>query len=700
MKHFNHVKQLDQSDCGAACALNVLNYYGIDMNFDYLRDLLNTTKKGTTASNIVRGFIKLDFDSKLIKIKNLTNNIFDKISYPTIALTMIENSNHYQVLHGLFRNKLIVSDPLNDSIKKVPIEKFIEYFTGYLILVEPNFKYNTPTKIKKYKFLNKTLKICFEYKFILLSALIVSILVAGLSIINSYFYRIAFDMAIPENNAYFLSQLVLVFFIFILFKNIFEYTRTSLVSLLSKRIDQSLSSKYLEHLFQLPLNFFNNRESGDILTRFNDSSNLRNFISTTFISTIIDLFMIIMTSIVLFYENKQLFIITILPVIIYIALWTLFNSKLQSMEKQSLEQYSKLSSEIIQSLGGIEVINCLEKQSFISTKLKSSFKKFLMKSYGFVYFTNLNTFLSRTVQSIFSLLVLWIGVQQIINDESSIGQLLTFTTLSTYFITAVERIVTSQPEIIKSIVATKRFFQYLDYPVEEKSNQNSLNNVNKIELKNFTFSYEINNVIIDNLSLTIKRNEKIAFIGESGSGKTTLAKILTGLIPCEKGRIFINDIDITEIDKKDLLKKILYISQEPFLFKGTIKENLCMGQEFSDYDIEKSCSLASILEEINSFENGFNYYLQENAQNLSFGQRQRISLARALLHKTDVLIFDEVTSNLDHATSHAIMSNLNEIDCTKIFITHKLEENNYYDKIIDIKNSILINNSDKEHVFI
>lgn len=125
-----------------------------------------------------------------------------------------------------------------------------------------------------------------------------------------------------------------------------------------------------------------------------------------------------------------------------------------------------------------------------------------------------------------------------------------------------------------------------------------------------------------------------------------------------------------------------------------------MGQEFSDYDIEKSCSLASILEEINSFENGFNYYLQENAQNLSFGQRQRISLARALLHKTDVLIFDEVTSNLDHATSHAIMSNLNEIDCTKIFITHKLEENNYYDKIIDIKNSILINNSDKEHVFI
>nr|WP_285289439.1 ATP-binding cassette domain-containing protein [Bacillus sp. ISL-57] len=172
---------------------------------------------------------------------------------------------------------------------------------------------------------------------------------------------------------------------------------------------------------------------------------------------------------------------------------------------------------------------------------------------------------------------------------------------------------------------------------------------------------------------------------ESGSGKSTLAKLIVKLYQCGDNQIFINNLDICSINTDSLRKKVLYLSQNTFFLKGTIKENLCLGKEFSAEDIDEACRLACMDNTIKNLPYQYNYTLSEDASNLSIGQKQRLSIARALLHKPDVIIFDEITSNIDKGNTDKIMENLKSYNGIKLFITHKIEDLDYFDKVYTIK---------------
>lgn len=638
----------------------------------------------------------LGFEAKLVRLKQLNLDSLRKVVYPCIAHTFVAGLEHYIVLYGLKNDKLIVSDPQKEKLCLLRFDDFFSTFTGVIILANPlsNNSLILPMQKKKNSASHKIYRICkHNLKYLLLSAFFA--LAAAISaVVFSYIYRAAFDFVVPEKNEDLLNQIIGTFFLIILAKGLFEFLRGMFISMLSRKIDDRLANQFLTKILNFPLNFFYSRENGDTLARFYDISNVRNLISNTLILSVIDFMTICITSFILFKENQQLFIISLSPVLIYLCINSLFFNQLHKSSKKSIEDQSYLTSHMIQVLEGMESIHGLNKQSYVHRNLINKFKGVLKRNFLFSLLSNINISLTRTIQSLFSLIVLWAGIKQIINDQSSIGQLMTFTALASYFILSVERLVNAQPDIIKSYVAINRYYEYLDYPTPKNSVPGIIYRIDSIIFDKLSYSYT-NRKVLENLSLVISRNDCIAIVGQSGSGKTTLAKLLVRILDSNEGKLMINQTDINTLDIYSVRQKIIYLSQNPFFFAGSLQENLCMGTDFTEKELIIACETACIWEEIQLMPGQLGYTVLESGSNFSLGQKQRLSLARALLNKPEVLICDEIMSNVDVEKCRIIYNNLQNIQLTRLYITHKPEDIPYIDKIFDLDQNELIKNREE-----
>lgn len=310
--------------------------------------------------------------------------------------------------------------------------------------------------------------------------------------------------------------------------------------------------------------------------------------------------------------------------------------------------------------------------------------------------TNIQNSLKSITKSIFAIFVLWFGAYLVINQKCSIGSLITFNALTVYFIDPIERIMNLQPKIQSAIVASKRINEILELEVEKMKDNTECKSqslLGDIVFENIDFRYGLKELTLNNINLKIREKEKIALVGESGSGKTTIAKMLLNFYKPDKGDITINSYNILDIDKSVLRKKIAYISQKSFFFSGTIYDNLKLANENATYEaITKVCKEAHIDKFIDSLPNKYYTILEENASNLSEGQKQRLSIARALLKNPEIIIMDEATSNLDLLTEKAIIETLNECTSgiTTIIIAHRLSTIRKCDKIFVLEKGCIV----------
>ncbi|WP_143328817.1 peptidase domain-containing ABC transporter, partial [Clostridium beijerinckii] len=285
----------------------------------------------------------------------------------------------------------------------------------------------------------------------------------------------------------------------------------------------------------------------------------------------------------------------------------------------------------------------------------------------------------------------------VLKRDITIGEVISFNALLAYFIGPIERLINLQPQLQSAIVASDRLGEILDLELEK-----SLSEGKKIKpksllghviLEDVDFRYGVRELVLKNINLSIKSGEKIALVGESGSGKTTIAKLLMGFYEIERGEIILNDYNIKDLNKEVLRDKISYISQESFFFSGTIRENLQFANEDLNYeDMISACKKAEIHDYINGLPLRYETILEEKGGNISGGQRQRLSIARALLKKPDILIMDEATSNLDSITEKAIQKTLEECsgNTTTIIIAHRLSTIIKCDKIYVMENGKII----------
>ncbi|GAA0071092.1 peptidase domain-containing ABC transporter [Clostridium sardiniense] len=676
IKKYYCIKQHDYKDCGCACLSTICKTYGLKYPISKIREVAGTDKMGTSALGIIQAAEKLGFSAKGVKA-NKPQDIFGEIPLPAIAHVVIDKKFlHYVVIHKISEKEIIVADPAKGIVKYKPSD-FFAIWTGVLLIMTPTANFKKGNEVKGV--FSRFFDLIKPQKGLLVNIFLASILITIFGILGSFYFKFLLDDIVPNNLKQSLTIFSIGFIVLGLFKVILEAFRTQLLIHLGQRLDIPLMLGYYDHVVNLPMNFFGTREVGEIISRFNDASKIRDAISGVTLTMMIDVLMVLIGGFILYSQSTLLFSITIIPLILYGIIVFIFKNNIEKVNRETMESNAKLTSYLVESLNGIETIKAFNSEREVNLETEKRFIKLIKAIFKNGTINNLQVSLKSGVKGIFAISILWIGTIQVLNGKISFGELLTFNALLAYFLTPIENIINLQPTLQTAVVAAERLSEILDLELEKSKEEHKKINPDSlkgdIKFENVDFRYGTRSLVLKNINMNIKSGQRIALVGESGSGKTTLAKLLLNFYQCEKGEITINSYNLLDVNVEALRNKIAYISQETFLFNGTIIENLMLGNPYLTYEeIIEACKKAQIHEFINSLPLRYNTLVEENGSNFSGGQKQRLSIARAILRKPEILIMDEATSNLDSITEKAIEKTIHEFSkgMTTVIIAHRL----------------------------
>lgn len=670
------VPQIDARDCGVAALASIAKFYGSDYSLAHLRELAKTNKEGTTALGIVKAAKEMSFETRAIQA-DMSLFEMEDIPYPFIVHVNKEGKlQHYYVVYKNIKDHLIIGDP-DPTVKvtKMTKERFTSEWTGVAIFLAPAPSYK-PHKDKK-NGLMSFLPLIFRQRSLIFYIVLASLLVTLINIGGSYYLQGILDEYIPNQMKSTLGIISIGLIITYILQQMMSFSRDYLLTVLSQRLSIDVILSYIRHIFELPMSFFATRRTGEVISRFTDANSIIDALASTILSLFLDVSILIIIGSVLLVQNTNLFLLSLISVPIYIIIIFAFMKPFEKMNNDVMQSNSMVSSAIIEDINGVETIKSLTSEETRYQKIDSEFVDYLDKSFKLSKYSILQSSLKQGAQLILNIVILWFGAQIVMTGKISIGQLITFNTLLSYFTNPLENIINLQTKLQSAKVANNRLNEVYLVESEFKNTQTLTDSqflAGDICFEDISYKYGFGRDTLNNINLTIKQGDKVSIVGISGSGKTTLAKMIVNFFEPYKGRITINNNDLKMIDKKVLRQHINYLPQQAYIFSGSILENLTLGanQMISQEDIIKACEIAEIRQDIEQMPMGYQTELSDGA-GLSGGQKQRIALARALLTKAHVLILDEATSGLDVLTEKKVIENLMAMtDKTIIFVAHRL----------------------------
>ena len=604
------------------------------------------------------------------KVKLISKNVLEFTAYYSRFNPL------YYVVYQTKKDYLIIGDP-DPSVKitKMSKERFFSEWTGVAIFLAPKPSYQ-PHKDKKNGLLS-FLPLIFKQKSLIAYIVLSSLLVTIINIGGSYYLQGILDEYIPNQMKSTLGIISVGLVITYILQQVMSFSRDYLLTVLSQRLSIDVILSYIRHIFELPMSFFATRRTGEIISRFTDANSIIDALASTILSLFLDVSILILVGGVLLAQNPNLFLLSLISVPIYMFIIFSFMKPFEKMNHDVMQSNSMVSSAIIEDINGIETIKSLTSEENRYQNIDSEFVDYLEKSFKLSKYSILQTSLKQGTKLVLNILILWFGAQLVMSSKISIGQLITFNTLLSYFTTPMENIINLQTKLQSAKVANNRLNEVYLVESEFQVQENPVHShflMGDIEFDDLSYKYGFGRDTLTDINLTIKQGDKLSLVGVSGSGKTTLAKMIVNFFEPYKGHISINHQDIKNIDKKVLRRHINYLPQQAYIFNGSILENLTLGGNnmISQEDILRACELAEIRQDIERMPMGYQTQLSDGA-GLSGGQKQRIALARALLTKSPVLILDEATSGLDVLTEKKVIDNLMSLtDKTILFVAHRL----------------------------
>lgn len=685
MSKYPFIQQHDEKDCGAACLSMISEYYGLKLPIAKFRELIKVDNQGANIYGLVTGAKKLGFDAEALEgdtdelLEGIENT---EIQFPFVARIVNEQMfEHYIVVYGINKGSVIIGDPGKNRTTKIPLTQFADQWQGQIVTFVPNDSFNQKNErkgsFKKYfRYIASQKKLLV---FVFAISLVVSLINISGAAIFEYILSDSFDMVDVANGKVFANIHVVCIVIILMYilRVVLNNLRGYLLALTAKKVDDSMTLDYYNHLVELPVGFYETRKTGEFMSRFYDTSKIRDAISTATLTVMLDTIMAIGCGILLCYINVTLFLITLVIMVLYALVIFLFKNPIKAINHELMEQDAQVTSFLKESIDGMETVKAYQHENAIKRKVEDLYKHLTHRNVHGALIYNFQDSIISFIASTGLVVLLWVGACLCVDNVIDVADLFVFYYLINYFLDPLSNLINLQPELQTAIVAAERLNDVLDVETEEENSEKlALEDLRgNIKIENLDFRYGNRELVLRNVNMEFEKGKKIAIVGESGCGKTTLAKLLLSFYQPECGRIIIGDRNLSEYTIFSIRKHIAYVSQDIFLFSDTIYNNLRLGNEdVTDEEIRRICEQCGISSFIESLPLGYNTMLEENGNNLSGGQKQRLAIVRALLRKPDVLIMDEATSNLDTITEKSIKEMLEQFSDTMtcIIIAHRM----------------------------
>ncbi|AUB35009.1 ABCB-BAC, ATP-binding cassette, subfamily B, bacterial [Nostoc flagelliforme CCNUN1] len=534
---------------------------------------------------------------------------------------------------------------------------------------------------------------------VLLEVFIASILLQIFGLITPLFTQLLLDRVVVQRSDLTLTAVGIGLLIFSLFRVAMTGLRQYLLDHTANRVDLALIVGFISHTFRLPLNYFESRYVGDIISRVQENRKIQRFLTGEALSIVLDLLTVfIYVGLMFWYSWKMaLLVLVIVPPFVLLAL--IATPFLQRVSREIFSAYNEETGYLIQSLTGIRTIKSMAVEQSVRWKWEEFFGKSIKKNFSGQVIGNTLQIFSSGIEAVVSTILLWFGAWQVIQNELTIGQLVAFNMLLGNVINPFQRLIMLWNELQEVLIAVERINDVIDAEPEEDLHSSSRQSLPPIRgyiaFDKVTFRYHPESDVntLENISFEVRPGQMIALVGRSGSGKTTISKLVLGLYPPTEGKILIDGYDVTTLSLRSLRSQIGVVDQDTFLFGGTIRENISLGYpEATLEEVIEAAQQAGAHEFIKELPMGYETQIGEGGGTLSGGQRQRLAIARALVGNPQLLILDEATSSLDAESERIIQTNLNKIlqDRTTLVIAHRLSTVRNADKILVLDRGLLV----------
>lgn len=528
-----------------------------------------------------------------------------------------------------------------------------------------------------------------KYRKLFAEVVIASFFLQVFALLTPLFFQVVMDKVLVHRGFTTLDVLAIGFLVVVVFEAFLGGFRNYLFSHTANRVDVELGSRLFNHLLALPLSYFESRQVGQNVARVRELDTIRNFITGTALTLVIDLFFVFVFLAVMWHYSPELTWIVLGTIPAYIALSLFITPILRHRLNEKFKHGAANTAFLTESMTGIGTVKSMAVEPQMRRTLEDHLSSYIHASFRSQNLGNISNQIAGLINKLMTLGIIWWGAHLAIDGHLSVGQLIAFNMLAGRVSGPVLKLVQLWQEFQQAGISIERLGDILNTPREPGFNPNrsrlpSLKGA--VTLEQLRFRYRVDGpVILQDVNLQVKPGEVIGIVGRSGSGKSTITKLIQRLYVPESGRVLVDGVDLSMVDTTWLRRQIGVVLQENFLFNRSIRENIALvDPSISMERVVAAAKMAGAHEFIVELSEGYDTLVGEQGSRLSGGQRQRLAIARALINNPKILIFDEATSALDYESERLIQDNMARIGWgrTVFVIAHRLSTVRACDRII------------------